>query len=78
MVTANISIRGYRAEDQPWFEELNREWIERYFVMEPVDTAVLTDPETHIIKPGGCILMAEADNKVAGTVALKRVTDRVY
>src|SRR5690606_21041419 len=78
MVAANISIREYRAEDQPWFEALNREWIERYFVMEPVDTAVLTDPETHIIKPGGCILIAESNSEVAGTVALKRVTDRVY
>ena len=78
MVPANITIREYRADDQPWFEQLNREWIERYFVMEPVDTAVLTDPDTHIIKPGGCILMAESQNEVAGTVALKRVTDRVY
>lgn len=78
MTTATIRIRLYRAEDQPWFEQLNREWIEQHFVMEPVDTAVLMDPDTHIIKPGGCILMAEIEGKIAGTVALRRVTECIY
>lgn len=73
-----IQIRDYTAAHQPSFERLNREWIEKYFWMEPVDFDVLQSPDEHIIKPGGSILMAEFENEVAGTVALKRVNDKVF
>jgi hypothetical protein len=33
----NISILEYEPWLQPSFEKLNRDWIEKYFVMEPVD-----------------------------------------
>lgn len=73
-----IQIRDYTAAHQQSFERLNREWIEKYFWMEPVDFDVLQSPDEHIIKPGGSILMAEFENEVAGTVALKRVNDKVF
>lgn len=68
-----IKIIDYRKEDQPWFEKLNREWIEKYFWMEPPDYEILQEPEKHILANGGSIFMAIADGSVAGTVALKRV-----
>jgi GNAT superfamily N-acetyltransferase len=77
-LNGGISIFDYRDEYQPWFEKLNRDWIEKYFWMEPVDFLVLQRPEEHIIKPGGSILMATYAREVAGTVALKRVDAEVY
>ncbi len=73
-----VRIIDYTNRYQPWFENLNRHWIEKYFWMEPVDFEVLQSPDEHIIKPGGSILMAECDQEVAGTVALKRVSEKVY
>jgi GNAT superfamily N-acetyltransferase len=73
-----VRILDYENKYQPWFEKLNREWIEKFFWMEPVDFDVLQSPEEHIIKPGGSILFASIDNEIAGTVALKRVTNGVF
>jgi GNAT superfamily N-acetyltransferase len=75
---AHIQIIDYSSKYQPWFENLNREWIEKFFWMEPVDFEVLQSPEEHIIKPGGSILFASIGDEIAGTVALKRVNDHVF
>ena len=42
-----------------------------YKRQEPIDAQVLGDPQTHIIDPGGQILMASLDGQVVGTCALK-------
>jgi ribosomal protein S18 acetylase RimI-like enzyme len=73
-----IAIVNYAAEHQPWFEKLNRDWIEKYFWMEPIDFEVLQKPEVHILGKGGQILMAICNGEVAGTVALKYVQPGVY
>lgn len=78
MEGAILEILDFKPEHQPWFEQLNREWIEKFFWMEPVDEAVLGDPETHIIRKGGAILMASVHKEIAGTVALKFVGAGVY
>lgn len=73
-----IEIVEYQHHHQQYFEKYNRYWIEKYFVMEPVDEFVLTDPEEALLKPGGAILMATYDGEVAGTVALRKVDDSTY
>jgi GNAT superfamily N-acetyltransferase len=73
-----VTILNYQSTHQPHFEALNRKWIEKYFWMEPVDIAVLQNPDEHILAPGGHILMAEYKNEIAGTVALKFVSTSVY
>ena len=75
---STIKIISYLPEHQPWFEKLNRTWIEKYFWMEPVDFEVLNKPDEHIIDKGGFIFMAHCDNEVAGTVALKFVEQGIY
>jgi GNAT superfamily N-acetyltransferase len=77
-LTPGVEVQEYRPEHQPWFENLNRTWIEKFFWMEPVDFQVLQHPEEHIIKKGGTILMAYSDKEIAGTVALKFVENGVY
>ena len=78
MDVMQLTILEYKPEYQPWFEKFNRDWIEKYFWMEPIDFAVLQNPEEHIIKKGGSILMASCDREMAGTVALKFVEPGVY
>jgi ribosomal protein S18 acetylase RimI-like enzyme len=73
-----IQILDFKPEHQVWFEKFNRDWIEKFFWMEPVDFEVLQKPEAHIIDKGGNILMALADKEMAGTVALKYVEPGVY
>lgn len=73
-----IEIVAYQPEYQPWFEKLNRDWIEKFFWMEPLDFEVLQNPETQILKSGGFLFMALYQKEVAGTVALKFVEPGVY
>lgn len=78
MDVMQLSILDYKPEHQPWFEKLNRDWIEKFFWMEPIDVQVLQNPEEHILRKGGSILMASCDKEMAGTVALKYVEPGVY
>jgi len=75
---SNIKIVDYEPAHQPYFDRFNRDWIEEYFVMEPVDEYVVKNPEEAIIKPGGAILMALYDGEVAGTVGLRKVDDNTF
>jgi ribosomal protein S18 acetylase RimI-like enzyme len=78
MDVMELTILEYKPEFQPWFEKFNRDWIEKHFWMEPIDVAVLQNPDEHILKKGGSILMASCDKEMAGTVALKYVEPGVY
>ena len=74
----HINIIDYTSLHQPYFERLNRQWIEKLFVMEPLDEFVLTNPEEAILKPGGAILVAEYDGEIAGAVALRKLNELTY
>lgn len=78
MENSIVEIVAYRPEHQPWFEKFNRDWIEKFFWMEPIDFEVLQKPDEHIIKKGGEIFMALYQKEMAGTVALKFVAPGVY
>lgn len=73
-----IRIIDYLPEHQPYFEKFNREWIEEFFEMEPMDEWVLTNPDESILKPGGAILMGEYDGVIAGTGGLRKVDAYCY
>ncbi|HTJ51739.1 MAG TPA: GNAT family N-acetyltransferase [Cyclobacteriaceae bacterium] len=76
--STTIDVIDYKPEHQPWFEKLNRAWIEKFFWMEPIDFDVLQNPDTHIINKGGAILMATHNDAIAATCALKFVSPGVY
>lgn len=78
MENVNLEIIEYLPEHQPWFERFNRQWIEEFFWMEPIDVETLQDPDEYIISKGGKILVALYDKEIAGTVALKYVDDSTY
>ncbi|HYF30417.1 MAG TPA: GNAT family N-acetyltransferase [Chitinophagaceae bacterium] len=75
---SRITIIDYLPEHQPYFEKLNRHWIEKYFFMEERDVHVLTKPGEAILDPGGAILMASYDGVIAGTVGLLKVNDSTF
>ena len=79
MPAAAIRIVDYDPRWRADFARLNIEWLERWFVVEPVDREVLSDPETHILADGGRVLFAvDGDDHAIGTVALKHEGDGVY
>lgn len=78
MESTILEIVNYEPDHQPWFEKLNRDWIEKYFWMEAIDKEVLQHPESHILNNDGAILMALFQKEVAGTVALRFVKPGIF
>lgn len=52
------------------FYNLNIEWLNTYFYVEPFDEEVLSKPKTYIIDKGGHIFFVKRDAVILGTVAL--------
>jgi GNAT superfamily N-acetyltransferase len=52
------------------FVELNREWIETYFKLEPSDLRQLQNSKDAILDPGGEIFFLIDEGTVVGTVAM--------
>jgi putative acetyltransferase len=69
-VTAPVRIAAFEPALAPHFARLNREWIERFFVLEPADLVVLTNPQAAILDPGGMIYFALLGDEVVGTCAV--------
>lgn len=74
----DVRIEEYRSKYRRHFRDLNLEWLQKYFTVEPYDRIVLNDPEREVIARGGCILIALVGNEVAGTCALIKHTERKY
>ena len=74
----DVEIADYSSRFGEAFARLNREWLEKYFRVEPIDNEILSDPQTTIIDHGGVILYLLYKNDVIGTVALKHQGAGVY
>jgi len=75
----SLSIREYSDDLAQHFHDINAEWIEAMFVLEPVDREVLENPRAKIIAPGGVILFVEAEGLgIVGTCALKPTGGESY
>lgn len=73
-----FEIIDYKPEHQPWFEKFNRDWIEEFFTLEPLDINVLKNPDDYILKTGGAILMACMNKEIAGTAGLRHLEPGVF
>lgn len=65
----NVEIINYENQYANKFYDLNVEWLEKYFYVEPYDKKVLSNPQEYIIDNGGYIFFAKYNNEVVGTVA---------
>jgi ribosomal protein S18 acetylase RimI-like enzyme len=66
-----LEVVDFAAHHAGAFHDLNIEWLERYFSVEPIDRIVLSDPQRHLIDPGGDVLMACQNHQPVGCCALK-------
>ncbi|HEU5304995.1 MAG TPA: GNAT family N-acetyltransferase [Gemmatimonadales bacterium] len=71
-MNALIETVPYREEFRSAFEQLNREWIEAYFVLEEADREVLGDPRGKIVEAGGQVFFVLDGGNVMGTCAVLR------
>ncbi|MFC0605770.1 GNAT family N-acetyltransferase [Winogradskyella pulchriflava] len=65
-----IKIIDYNHNYAKHFYDLNIEWLQTFFYVEPFDEEVLSKPDIYIINKGGYIFFAMKADKVVGTVAL--------
>ncbi|MEX1829503.1 GNAT family N-acetyltransferase [Luteibacter sp. CQ10] len=78
LVRENVRVVPYDPSLREHFLRLNRQWLERYFRIEEVDHAVLTDPEGMIVGAGGQVFFALYAGEVVGTCALIHEGEGVY
>lgn len=69
-MAANIEIVRWNKAYENDFILLNKEWIERYFRLEPCDLKILGNPEEEIIHKGGEVFFALRGKEVIGCCAL--------
>jgi N-acetylglutamate synthase-like GNAT family acetyltransferase len=73
-----LEIQAYNDTFAQAFYNLNLQWLETYFYVEPYDREVLSKPMQHIIHPGGEIFFITQNNTAIGTVALIKRGDGVF
>lgn len=67
-----VKVHDYHEKFKPYFELLNRQWLEKYFSVEDLDVKYFKDPKGTIVDKGGNILFAECDGRILGTCAIIR------
>src|SRR6185312_8426221 len=75
---SDVIIREFQPNDADAFFELNREWIQRHFWLEPADLEVLWHPQDAILDVGGCIFIAARGSKQVGCCALIPIAPGEY
>jgi ribosomal protein S18 acetylase RimI-like enzyme len=73
-----IEVINYKDDYAKHFHDLNKAWLEKYFVVEPIDAEMLSNPRKFFIEPGGYIFFAKLGEKIVGTFALLKESDDVY
>ncbi len=77
--TGRLTIREFSDELAPHFHDINAQWIEAMFRLEPTDRDVLENPRARIIDKGGAILFVEAAGLgVVGACALQKTGERQF
>lgn len=75
---SKLTIREFQPGDEAAFRELNEEWIERYFRIEPKEAVVLADPKGTLLDLGGRIFFAVVDGRCVGCCALRCMNDTEF
>jgi GNAT superfamily N-acetyltransferase len=61
-----------------FFINLNIEWLEFFFEVEPYDYEILKNYEALIINKGGYIFFARHENEIIGTFAFINRGEKIY
>ena len=65
-----VSIIPFEEQHTQHFYDLNVEWLQNYFYVEPYDEKVLSQPKKYILDKGGFIFFAIYNDEIVGTAAL--------
>lgn len=65
-----LKIISFKTQYSADFYNLNIEWLKAFFVVEPYDEEVLSNPYKYIVNKGGHIFFAKLNEAIVGTVAL--------
>lgn len=65
-----IEITNYNSKYDQSFYELNKSWIEEFWILEASDLKDLLKPQESIIDLGGEVFFALVNNLVVGTAAM--------
>lgn len=65
-----IEIVDYDPKYRDDFKNLNVEWLQKYFVVEPFDEQQLSNPESEVLDKGGKIFFAKEGERIVGTASL--------
>jgi DNA-binding MarR family transcriptional regulator/N-acetylglutamate synthase-like GNAT family acetyltransferase len=66
----NVEIVPFEEKYAYHFYNLNAEWLNKYFYIEPYDKKVLSNPKKHILDSGGFIFFAKFNGEIAGVVSI--------
>jgi N-acetylglutamate synthase-like GNAT family acetyltransferase len=75
---AEFELIDYSPEYKDAIRELNFEWLEKYFYVEPNDIIQLNNPEEEIIAKGGAIYYVRNKSQIVATVSLMYKAEQVY
>ncbi len=74
----SVNILRYSPQYKEDFKNLNYEWLQKYFTVEPKDEIILSNPEEEVINKGGEIFFAVLDEDIVGTCAAIKIDDKTY
>lgn len=77
-IIRRVEIIAYNPVYDELFYSLNREWLQKYFEVEPEDERILRNPRKEIIKKGGMIFFARIDGEIIGTCAAVKIDRSTY
>ena len=75
--TTIVEIIDYSPEYKEHFKNLNMGWMSQ-FKIDNAQRAIVEHPDEQIIQKGGFIFFAEVDEKIVGTGALLRESNKLY
>jgi ribosomal protein S18 acetylase RimI-like enzyme len=78
LIQSQVEIVPFEPHLREHFYTLNAAWLQKHFVIEPIDEQVLRDPEHAVLAPGGAIFFARLGDEVIGTCALLHEAPGVY
>ena len=73
-----MNIIAWNSKYADDFKNLNLQWLNEFFWVEPHDEEVLGQPEKFIIQPGGMIFLVENNSTIIGCVALMMIKDGIF
>ena len=73
-----IQIVPFSEENKDFIKNLNYEWLEKYFSVEPSDEIQLNNPTSEIIDKGGYIFYAKVGTEIVGTVTLVKLDEHTF